>query len=100
VVDWKDDLADAVSNKLTKGQLDGMTRKKLLWSETDVFTGWKCGACGWARPVPSFGESNDPDMDTKIAFDGHDCPKYPFKKRATREDVNQVAALIVTEATE
>ena len=52
--------------------------RKLMWAATDAVTYWKCGACGWTRPVPTFNGSDYPDMDTKIAFGEHQCEKYPL----------------------
>jgi hypothetical protein len=71
--------------------------KELVWKMSKDFTGWACKGCGWAKPVPRFVESGDKKVPADIQrdFDSHVCKKYPRK----REDVNQVAARIVREAT-
>jgi hypothetical protein len=46
----------------------------LVWVKTASFTGWRCHACGWARP---YRRLLDPDKrskaDARIAFDLHKC---------------------------
>ena len=75
--------------------------RELLWAETDTLTGWKCGGCGWTRPVPKFSENNDPDMDTKLAFEGHYCTRYLLKRKTFREGAKPpIAEQIVREILE
>lgn len=61
----------------------------------DIFT---CSDCGWARPYPRLG-AEYPDAELKDAFDQHVCDQHPRPKKP-REDLNQAAARVVSEAAE
>ena len=59
--------------------------------------------CGFVLPNPRAVKSPNEvayAKEARVAFGGHDCAKYPMKRKATREDFSQAAVRIVREATE
>jgi hypothetical protein len=74
-----------------------MKKRKLQRYATKDTAAWICSACGWARPLPRFVQTDDPDKEMQGEFDAHKCADHPKKK--TREDFSQAAVRIVREAT-
>jgi len=76
-----------------------MGKREFLLVETNSFTGWRCGACGWAWVIPRLATSAGAEKkDAKAVFDAHVCKTKPLK-RNPREDFTQAAARVVREAT-
>ena len=75
--------------------------RKLIARAGRNFSGWACSVCGWVKPLPRFAESNDnPPSDVVLQFGKHSCDEFPNAKKVPREDVNQVIARIVRQATD
>ena len=69
-----------------KGSMKECNARELVWVATKSFTGWRCRACGWARP---YRRLIDPDssskVDARIAFDLHKCEENPLHRRVIEQ---------------
>ena len=56
--------------------------RALVWVAMKSFTGWRCHACGWARPYRRFiAPDKTSKTDAQIAFDLHKCEENPLRRR-------------------
>ena len=82
-------------------------RRRLLWAETQTFSGWVCDSCRFALANPKilpdpFKRFDPEDMEKSVieSFDKHVCANYPLTKQRTPDDFLRANVRVVKDSTE